>query len=209
MAESNVDVVTDGIVEITEKSVITRNSAGDLQEHLVDTIVYGTGFKVTNQPVAEGIVGRDGRTLAEHWTPSMHALYGTTIPYFPNLFFLIGPNTGLGHNSLLIMSEAQTNYMVQAINQMDVKGIAAIEPLEQVEQAYNDEIQRKLRNTVWNTGGCASWYLDSTGRNTTVWPDYSFVFERMLRKCDLSEYMITPKTVKKGTPRVHEPSATA
>ena len=173
LQQPNVDVVTEKVIEVRPHSVVTADGV----EHAVDTIIYGTGFHVTDNPVAERVQGVDGRTLADHWTEhGAQAYLGTTVPAFPNLFLLAGPNTGIGHTSLVVMIEAQLQYVVDALRTMDARGAASVELRRPVLAAWTDEIQRKASRTVWNTGGCASWYLDAEGRNTTLWPDHTYKF---------------------------------
>jgi cation diffusion facilitator CzcD-associated flavoprotein CzcO len=194
LSAPNADVVTDRIVEILPNAVVTEASDGTRTVHEVDTIIFGTGFHVTDPPSAKHVRGRDGSTLAEHWAGvGMSALRGTTIAGFPNLFMLMGPNTALGHNSVVLMIEAQVGYAVDLLSKMSVAGIDEAEPKAAVQNAYNDNIQRKLASTVWNTGGCESWYLDPSGRNTTLWPTFTFTFIRELRHANLAEYDVHPR----------------
>ena len=194
LTQPNVHVETGRIVEVLPHAIVTENENGGLTEHPVDTIIFGTGFKVTNPPTAERVFDDRGRSLAEHWTQGgASALHGVTVAGFPNLFFLTGPNTGLGHNSIVLMIETQVRYILDALKQMQRRGIGAIEPRPEVQQAYNDKLQRMLRGTVWNAGGCASWYLDDAGRNTTLWPSFTFSFRRELLRCDLNDYVQHPK----------------
>jgi cation diffusion facilitator CzcD-associated flavoprotein CzcO len=188
LMQPNVDLITDGIAEVRESSVVT--AAGE--ELDVDTIIFGTGFRVTDPPSAHLVRGRDGRTLAEKWQGSMEAHLGTTIAGFPNLFFLVGPNTGLGHNSIVFMIESQLNYVLDALRTMDARGAGSIDVRPDVQARYNAAIQKRLRNTVWNAGGCASWYLDHTGRNTTLWPGFTWPFRRLLRRFDAGHYELRP-----------------
>ena len=193
VAQSNVDVVTDKIVRVTPKGVVTADGT----EHEVDTIIFGTGFKVTDNPVAEWVRGADGRTLAEHWSEhGMQAYLGTTVPRFPNLFLLAGPNTGIGHTSLVVMIEAQLRYVLGAIEAQERTGAGSVEVRRSVLATYTDEIQRKASKTVWNAGGCASWYLDDQGRNTTIWPDYTFRFRKRTRRFDPRAYEFTAPTTE-------------
>ena len=110
---------------------------------------------------------------------------------FPNLFFLVGPNTGLGHNSIVFMIEAQLAYVMDALDHMRRRGATRLEVKADAERAYNDHIQRKLSTTVWNTGGCSSWYLDRNGRNATIWPDFTFRFWGQMRRFDPQAYELT------------------
>jgi cation diffusion facilitator CzcD-associated flavoprotein CzcO len=188
VAQPNVDVVTDKIVRVTPTGIVTADGT----EHEVDTIIFGTGFKVTDNPVAEWVRGADGRTLAEHWSEhGMQAYLGTTVPRFPNLYLLAGPNTGIGHTSLVVMIEAQLRYVLGALEAQERTGAGALEVRRSVLATYTDEIQRKAAKTVWNTGGCASWYLDDQGRNTTIWPDYTFRFRRRTKRFDARAYELT------------------
>jgi cation diffusion facilitator CzcD-associated flavoprotein CzcO len=180
----NVELVTEPITEVRTHSVVTADGA----ERPVDTIIFATGFHVTDLPVAKRIHNGAGVSLAEHWSDGMQALRGTTVEKFPNLFVIVGPNTGLGHTSMVFMIESQVNYIDDAIRQMDARGLAAMAPTEAAVRTYNDEVQAKLAPSVWNTGGCRSWYLDARGRNTTLWPDFTFRFHRATRKVDLAEY---------------------
>jgi cation diffusion facilitator CzcD-associated flavoprotein CzcO len=190
LAQPNVDVETDRIVEVTPTGVVTAARAtGTRTEHPADTIIFGTGFHVTDHPIAGRLRGRDGRTLTEHWgVQGMSALHGVTVAGFPNLFYLVGPNTGTGNTSIIYMAEAQVEYLLSALSTMDRRGIAVLEPRPEVQEAYNTRIQEQLQQTVWNTGGCASWYLDDKGRNTTLWPTFTFRFRRELSTFDLAEY---------------------
>jgi cation diffusion facilitator CzcD-associated flavoprotein CzcO len=188
LTKPNVDVVTDRITEVRPHAVVTE----DGREHPVDTIILGTGFRITDPPVAERIVGRDGVTLKEHWADGgIRALHGAMTSGFPNLFYLAGPNTGLGHSSMVFIIETQVAYLLDALRELDARGLATFEPREDVEERYNARVQKRLQRTVWNTGGCASWYLDRNGRNTTLWPTFTFLFRRQLQRFDLAEYVTT------------------
>jgi cation diffusion facilitator CzcD-associated flavoprotein CzcO len=190
LTQPNVDVVTDRIVEVRPHGVVTDDGV----EHPADTIIFGTGFRVTDPPVAEHVVGRAGVTLKQHWADGgMRALHGAMTSGFPNLFYLVGPNTGLGHTSIVFMIETQVAYLLDALRQLDARGLATLEPRPDAEAAYNERVQRRLQDTVWSRGGCASWYMDSSGRNTTLWPTFTFTFRRQLRRCDLGEYVTTAR----------------
>ena len=194
LTQPNVDVVTDRISEIVPTGIVTTDEAGNRTEHPVDTIIYGTGFRATDPPIAERIRGADGRTLAESWaTTGAQALRGLTVAGYPNLFFLVGPNTGLGHTSIVFMIEAQIHYILDAMRALDAGGGGSLEPRREVQDAYNARLQGDLAGTVWNAGGCASYYLDAAGRNPSLWPTFTFTYWRETRRCDLSEYVVTPR----------------
>ncbi len=109
---------------------------------------------------------------------------------FPNLFFIIGPNTGTGHTSMIVMIEAQVSYIVDALATIERDALVAVQPRADAQDRYNDELQRKLAPSVWNSGGCRSWYLNQHGRNTTLWPDFTFRFRRAVRRFDPREYEV-------------------
>lgn len=184
LAADNAEVIASGLAEVRGSTVV----AADGSEAEVDAIVFGTGFHVTDMPVAERIVGAGGRTLAEEWGGTMQALRGTTVHGFPNLFLVIGPNTGLGNSSMILMIESQLNYIVDALTRIDALGVAAVDARPDAQQRWNEEVQRRMASTVWATGGCTSWYLDAQGRNTTVWPGTTGRFRRETRRIDLAEY---------------------
>jgi cation diffusion facilitator CzcD-associated flavoprotein CzcO len=194
LAQPNADVITDRIVEVVPSGVVTEAADGTRTTHEVDTIIFGTGFSVTDPPIAER-VRADGLALKEHWATSggMQALHGTTIAGFPNFFLLVGPNTGLGHNSIVLMIEAQVGLILQALDAVEAAGAGSVEPRRDVQDAYNERLQDALKKTVWNRGGCQSWYLDANGRNTTLWPTFTFTFMRELATLDASEYLLTPR----------------
>ena len=161
-------------------------------EREVDVLVVATGFHTTDQPIAHHVFGRDGRSLAETWAGTgMQAYKGTTVHGFPNYFQVVGPNTGLGHSSMVLMIEAQVGYVVDALRTMDLHGYATVEPRQDEQDAWNADLHRRMQRTVWSTGGCASWYLDEHGRNTTLWPRSTWTFRRLLARFDPAAYDVT------------------
>jgi cation diffusion facilitator CzcD-associated flavoprotein CzcO len=187
LTQPNVTVETSGIARITPTSIITRDGA----EIPTDTIILGTGFHVTDIPAAHSIWGRDGVKLADQWSDSAAAYLGTAVDNFPNLFFLVGPNTGLGHSSIVYMIESQVAYVLDALKTMDRLGASTVEVRPEALAAYNEDVQAKVAGTVWNTGGCQSWYLDAHGRNTSLWPDFTFAFRCRTRRFDPKHYAIS------------------
>jgi cation diffusion facilitator CzcD-associated flavoprotein CzcO len=185
LAQEHVDLITDPIASITPTGILTRDGIA----HEVDCIVIATGFYTTDQPIAHHVKGRDGRTLADVWAEHGMASYkGTTTHGFPNLFQIVGANTGLGHSSMVFIIESQIAYIVSALKQMRANGITAVEPQAAAQAEWNADIQRRMKRTVWSTGGCASWYLDEHGRNTTLWPRSTFTFRSLLGSFDLDRY---------------------
>ncbi|WP_410665921.1 flavin-containing monooxygenase [Amycolatopsis sp. lyj-84] len=182
LARENVDVVTEGVKEVREHSVV--DGAG--VEHEVDAIIYGTGFHVTDAFDDLEIIGRDGRNLGKEWSAEgMRTYQGITVSGFPNLFFLLGPNTGLGHNSVVFMIEAQISYVAQALRLGRGK---ALDPRPEAQERFNGEIQRKLAKGIWTQGGCKSWYLDAKGVNRTIWPGFTWRYWLDTRKVRREDY---------------------
>ena len=139
-------------------------------------------------PIAHRVRGRAGVTLAERWAGSPRAYLGTTVPGFPNLFTLFGPNTGTGHTSQVFMIEAQIAHATAAIEAMRSRGLRTLEVKERVERRFTGDVRRRMRHTVWTTG-CGSWYLDHTGRNSTLWPGSTIRFRRLARRFRLRDYL--------------------
>ncbi len=185
LTRSNVDLVTSRLAQAGADWV----QAADGTRRVVDTVIFGTGFHVTDMPIAARIHGRQGRTLADVWTDGAQAHRGTTVAGFPNLFMLVGPNTGLGHSSMIYMIECQVAYTIDALRYLHRTGAAAVEVRPQAQVAYNEVVQRRMDGTVWTTGGCASWYLDAQGHNTTLWPTFTWRFRRATRRFQPAEYL--------------------
>ena len=191
---ANVDVVTDPIASIERDAIVTDDGV----RHEVDAIVFATGFRVTDNPALERLTGSEDRSLMEHWaTSGMRAYLGTTVAAFPNLFLMTGPNTGIGHSSLLVMVEAQIRYILDALRYLDAHEAKRFEVRHGVLERFNDELQSKMDRTVWTQGGCASWYLDDKGRNPTLWPDFTWRFKRATRHFNPSDYVIEGASVTK------------
>jgi cation diffusion facilitator CzcD-associated flavoprotein CzcO len=186
LARDNVEVVTDGIAEVRERSIVTADGS----ERVVDAIIFGTGFHVTDAFDRLAVIGRGGRDLAAEWRrDGIQTYYGISVSGFPNLFFLLGPNTGLGHNSAVFMIESQIRYIAQAMRL--ARHGEALEVRASVQEEFNAEIQRKLARGVWSTGGCSSWYLDSTGVNRTIWPGFTWRYWLQTRKLTSGDFELT------------------
>jgi cation diffusion facilitator CzcD-associated flavoprotein CzcO len=181
IARPNVSLVTEKIIEIRPHAVVTADGA----EHPVDTLILATGFHVTDSPTFGKIRGKDGRPLAD----ALETTYlGTVVPGFPNYFQLTGANTGLGHSSMLFMIESQLAYILDGVGKAQAAG-GQFEVRPEVAAAYNAELQRKLPKTVWGSG-CSSWYLDSEGRNLTLWPGFTFDFRRRTREFRAADFRL-------------------
>jgi cyclohexanone monooxygenase len=184
LTQPNVEVLATGVRALRGNVVI----GSDDREREVDTIILSTGFHVSDPPIAARIRGTDGRSLAEIWSGSPEAYRGTTITGFPNLFFVLGPNLAIGHNSAFIIIEAQLDYVLSALTAMRRLGLGRVEVRADAQEAYNAEVQRDLQGTVWNTGGCSSYYLDANGRNSIGFPWSTMRMRGLLREIDLGSY---------------------
>lgn len=184
LAAPNAEVLTGGVREVRGSTVV----AGDGSEREIDVIVLGTGYGVLGNPAYASIRGRDGRSLSEVWHDGVEAYLGTTVANFPNFFTIIGPNTGLGAGSMVYVIEAQIAYVLDALRRMRERGAESIEVRSGVQRRFNIEVQEKMRGTVWTAGGCASWYLDESGCNRTLWPGQTYDFRRRTSRVDMLQY---------------------
>jgi cation diffusion facilitator CzcD-associated flavoprotein CzcO len=185
LMRENVELVDAGIERVQPGAIVDRTG----RRRPTDVIILGTGFRATD-PVPEGmIVGRDGRDLGRAWRDGPEAWRGIAVHGFPNLFMLMGPNTALGHNSVILMIEAQIGFIVRALDWREHRGRPVLEVDERRQHRYNDRLQRRLAGTVWNAGGCSSWYLHPvSGRNTTLWPGFTWQYRRLMRRFDPSAF---------------------
>jgi cation diffusion facilitator CzcD-associated flavoprotein CzcO len=183
LTRQNVALITDTIREITAKGIATKGGA----KQEVDVIILATGFHVADKYFDVPIVGSGGVDIAQAWSARAEAYLGATTPGFPNFFMITGPNTGLGHTSMIFMIESQVNYIVGAIQYLQREAMQSLSLRPEVSRRFNDGIQGLLQKSVWGTG-CRSWYLDRNGQNTTLWPGYTFKFRKLTRKFDSENY---------------------
>lgn len=189
LTRPNVELVPQAVAAVRPGAVV----AADGTERPVDTIIFGTGFDVTGHGSAEAVVGRHGASLAEAWARAGRpaAYRGTTVAGFPNLFLLVGPNSGLGHTSIVFVIESQLRYVVDALRHMRRHRLAAVEVRPEAQAAFTARVDAASRSTVWTSGGCASYYLDAEGRNIGLWPGSSWGHRRLLRAFDPAAYRLT------------------
>jgi cation diffusion facilitator CzcD-associated flavoprotein CzcO len=193
LGRDNVDLVTDGIAAIEPDGI--RTTDGVLHE--ADTIIYGTGFKVVDYVAAMKIVGSGGKELSDVWaTEGVRNYLGISVAGFPNMFLLMGPNTGLGHNSMIFMIEAQATYVVDAIRALRTRDLAAIDVRPEVEAAFRAELKTKMTGTVW-TSGCNSWYMAPDGE-VLLWPGFTFDYWRRTRRVRLDDFRLVARAPAHG-----------
>jgi len=184
---ANVRLVTGGVERLEPDGVVARD--GKLVP--ADVIVYATGFHATDFLAPMAITGTGGRDLREEWRGGAHAYLGVTVSGFPNLFMLYGPNTNLGHNSILVMIEAQAGYILDVIRQMDARGLRRLEVKREVMDEYNRALQLDLAKSVW-AADKHSWYKLADGTITNNWPHSTIRYRRLLRRADLAAYDTGP-----------------
>jgi cation diffusion facilitator CzcD-associated flavoprotein CzcO len=185
LQQDNVDLITDGIERINEAGIVDRS--GKLRE--VDTIIYATGFKPWDQMEDVSIHGRDGLDMQDYLKGGIRAHRTVAMPGFPNHFMLLGPNSGLGHNSVIIMIEAQVRYIVDAMKRATAAGAKTVEALPGAADAFDAKLQHDLQGTVW-AGHCKSWYQGEDGRIYTLWPWGTRRYMREMKRVNLAEYQL-------------------
>jgi cation diffusion facilitator CzcD-associated flavoprotein CzcO len=196
VSRQNVSVNSTGIARIEEDAVVTTDGV----RHPADCIIFGTGFQVAD-PFPRGVVrGRGGVDIVDTWRDGAHAYLGTALPGYPNFFMIVGPNTGLGHNSMVFMIESQVEYVLRGLKTMQAERAAAIEVRPHVERVYNENLQKKLGRAIWSTGGCTSWYLDPvSGKNTTLWPGFAYRFRQATRTFRMDDYLVYATAAQTAT----------
>ena len=188
---SNVDLITEGIQTIEENAIVSR----DGKRREIDAIVLGTGFHADPRTYMKDftITGKGGVNLLEQWKEGAEAYFGMTVKGFPNMFQLVGPNTGLGHNSVIFMIESQVHYVVECLKAMKSRNAQTMEVKPEVQERFNDWVQKGLENTVWSSG-CASWYLQDDGKNFTIWPGSTWRYRLMIRTVPTNNFVWKSKS---------------
>ena len=187
MNHDHVDVVTDNIDHVEADAVVTKDGS----RHVVDTLIYGTGFQATDFLAPMKITGLNGRDLNHAWRDGAEAYKGICVSGFPNLFMLYGPNTNLAHSSIVFMLESQVRYVMQCVRMLLDPGLHFMNVKAARQTEYNADIQSRIKNTVWDSG-CTAWYKTASGKNTNNWPGFTFSFRLMTGKLDLQDYELQP-----------------
>lgn len=183
LTRHNVELVTEGIADVVPEGIRTK----DGRVRAFDAVVLATGFQAAEAVAPFEIRGRNGLDLGERWEQGAEAYLGTTISGFPNLFLIVGPNTGLGHSSMVFMIEAQIRYILGGLKLMRKRELRLLDVRPEAQARYNQELHARLERTVWSSG-CTSWYRTRTGKNTTLWPGFTFEFWRRLLRFDAESY---------------------
>ena len=188
LQQPNVELVSSAVATMRPEGPVGAD--GSLRK--VDAVILATGFNVSHPEFGYRLRGPGGTVGEVQESEGPQAYLGSAMAGFPNLFTLLGPNTGLGHSSVLYMMESQLNYVLDALRLIDQRGIARFEVRPEVQSAYNADLQRRLAGAVWSSGGCANWYLDEHGRNVVIWPRQTWSFRRLTRRFDPASYRLEP-----------------
>jgi len=190
VSRPNVDLVTQGIREIREHSIVTADGV----ERAVDCIIFGTGFYATENPIGAVIRGRGGVSLASEWRNGEEAYLGTLVKRFPNLFLIVGPNTGVGHTSMVFIIESQVALIRRLLAHLRHSGSGTLEVRAEVQDRFNSRLQQRLGASVWSTG-CNSWYKHRSGKITALWPGFTFDFRRQTQRVGENDYVLEKKSI--------------
>ena len=186
LQQPQVELVTTPIERVVPEGILTREG----RLHPADAIIFGTGFQATEALGKLSLRGRFGNELNEAWREGAEAYVGASVSGFPNLFLITGPNTGLGHNSMVFIIEANVAHIVGALTQARRRGATVVEVRREVQAAYNQGLQQRLKKSVWVTG-CKSWYQDPrSGKVTTLWPGFSTQYWARARHFRPQDYLL-------------------
>ncbi len=184
LGQPNVDVVTTSIREIVADGVVTADGT----HYPADTIICGTGFQVNDYGAPFDVTGIGGADLGAKWLrDGPEAYLGTSVADFPNFFIMVGPNTGLGHNSMIYMIESQVQYIAECLRELARQGARTMNLRHDVQRDFNARLQHEMRHAVWTTG-CRSWYQTKSGKVTALWPGFTFSFRRRTRRVRADDY---------------------
>lgn len=199
LAREHVELVTEAIEEIRPWSVVTRGGI----ERAIDAVVVATGFKPFNITDGIAISGRGGLDLAEVWRGGPEAFRGVTLSGFPNLFLIMGPNTALAHNSIVIMIEAQVRYILQCLGWLRDGRLETVEVRPEAQRRYNEDLARRFEHTPWDEHAapagrgrrfvpCTTWYRHASGKNHVLWPGSSLSYQATMRRADIGDFLAEP-----------------
>jgi cation diffusion facilitator CzcD-associated flavoprotein CzcO len=191
----NCKLITWPIVSLSERGVRTAEGV----EHLADCVVFATGFEVRKTSTAFPVMGLDGRVLGDEWRAGAQAYKSMNVSGYPNLHFILGPNSGPGHNSALVYMESQIDYAVQGVRAVRDGGLRTLDVKPDVQRRYNEQLQERLSKTNWSSG-CKSWYLTDSGYNATMYPGFATQYANELRHLDLADYRTQPRAAGERAP---------
>ena len=184
LTKPHVDLMTQGIDAIVPEGIRTKDGT----IHKYDVIAFATGFETTGWRWSVDVIGRDGVSITDKWQDGPEAYLGITVADYPNLFILYGPNTNLGHNSITFMLERQVEYTIQALQKLDETGATAMAPRQEVQDAFNKDLQEQLGKTVWADPACNSWYKTGSGKITQNWASHTRAYADIVAEVKLEDY---------------------
>jgi cation diffusion facilitator CzcD-associated flavoprotein CzcO len=184
LEQPHAHVVTAGIQQINQTGVLTTDGV----QHPADAIIFATGFQAAEGVLRFEVKGKSGLDLNDAWHDGAEAYLGTSIAGFPNMYIVVGPNTGLGHSSMILMIEAQVHYIIEALKTIKQKNARYADLKPQVQKAFNEKLQLDLAKSVWQSGGCQSWYQMKNGKNVTLWPGFTFTFMKKTKHFEPDKY---------------------
>jgi len=185
LARPGVDVITEGIARVDGNAILTRDGA----RHEVDTIISAIGYRYSRSLLVDRVIGAAGLTLGETWRHSPRAYLGTTVPGFPNMFILLGPNS-IGINSVIFSLESQIAYVIDALRMMRERDVTRIELAPEALEGYVAECDRRSAGSVWTEGGCKAYYTDDDGRNFAIYPGFVSEYRFRTRRFDPAPYAL-------------------
>jgi cation diffusion facilitator CzcD-associated flavoprotein CzcO len=183
LCQPHVSVITDPLERFAATGV---RSGGQVRP--TDVVILATGFKPMDLVASVQVQGRDKRSLNEEWASAPSAYLGIMASGFPNLFFCMGPHTGLGHNSMIYMIESQVSFILKALQHAERTGARALDVQPAAQMAFDRSVAERLKPTVWAQGGCHSWYMTADGRIPTLWPDFTFRYRRLTQRLDAGAF---------------------
>lgn len=186
LAQDNTRLIPHGLIKVEGNTVIAANG----ERHEVDVIIWGTGFEVSHPPIGRRVINEKGQRLADLWKDtSPEAYLGTSLEHVPNAFLMLGPNV-LVYDSFIGLAEAQLQYIVDGLLQIKSQGISKLTIKPEVIRRHNEKVQMHLQTTVFNSGGCKSYYLDQNGRNFAAWPWSLKQLKQQLGRLNLEDYEV-------------------
>jgi len=203
LSQPNAEVVTDAISHVDGNAIVTEDGA----RHEVDAIVFGTGFRATEFLTPIDVVGAGGAAINELWKDGAEAYLGLCVNGFPNFFMLYGPNTNLGHTSIVFMIESQVRFVMEALALMEREKLASIHVRKDVQDSFNHKLQAQLSQLVWG-GDCTNWYKTESGKNTNNWPGYALAYRLATRRLRRDDFELTRQTAAQASaapPRFPKP----
>ncbi|MBL4607124.1 MAG: NAD(P)/FAD-dependent oxidoreductase [Pseudomonadales bacterium] len=186
LEKEHVSLETSGIEKFVKGGIVAKDGT----QFDFDAVILATGFDLGLTSAPFEVTGAAGRSLDEAWKDGAVAYKGVTVSGFPNWFSIMGPNTGPGHTSVIIYTEAQINYIVQAVQHIQENDLKSVDVKQAIQDDYNEGLQNRMQYTVWTSGSCNSWYLNADGSNHALYPGFAHEYTARIRTFDPIEYKV-------------------